>query len=228
MKQTPLILTIPLIGILEVVLCDENVHLLINYVYMEALILCFCGYLGMKRDMWILFGLYFLWFISTNLAGISIYEEYAAIEAVVFGMLVYWIYKRPERIPSDPPSETVQIAFYYGTNSPLIARIMSLIGLPVTGIAVIIWDEAIIPIGKTGKLQKRPREALKAWIKLDTKIMPNERDIALFYSLEGQNVEYSGCMKAFYPFLNNIGIKPTVDPSSYMSKILEIRTSSFS
>lgn len=224
MRQTKLILLLPIIGILEVVLFAENTHQLMGYIYMETALICICGYLGVKRDMWILLSLFYLWVFISNLY-ISFSLEAASIEAVILGMLVYWIYQRPERIPSDPPSETVQIAFYYGNKSPFIARIMSLIGLPVSGIGIIIWDEAIVPVGKAGKLQKRRREALKSWVKLDTKIMPKERDLTLFHSLEGQFVEHLGCMKAFYPFLNNLGIKPTIDPSSYMSKILNLRTS---
>jgi len=222
-KQTPLIILLPVIGILEVILAFEDDYLLINYVHLEMVIVAGCGYLGIKRGMWLLLALFYGWVFITGSIEITFFAEYAATEAVLFGMLVFWIYRRPERVPSDPPSDTVQIAFYYGDKSPFIAKIMSLLGLPVTGIAVIIRNEAYVPIGKSGKIEIRPRETLRKWIKLDT---GRNLPLTSYVCLEGREVKYAGCMKAFRGVLHQVVPDwSTLDtPSSLMSKMLDGRT----
>jgi len=226
-KQTPLIILLPLVGILEVILAVEDVNLLDNYVYIEVIILSICGYLGLKRDMWLLLTIFYVWVFITD-AFIYFPLQASAIESVLFGMLVYWVYRRPERIPSDPRSDTVQLAFYYGDKSPFIAKIMSLLGLPVTGVAVIIGDEAIVPIGKTGKLEKRPRKALRKWIILDTGAGFRNNGWLIIKKLEGKNVGYAGCIKALGVVLEQVveDYSSTDTPSSLMNKVLAKRISS--
>lgn len=212
----------PIIGILEVTLDFEDVYLLINYVYLEMIIVAICGYLGMKKAMWLLLALFYTWIFITGLTGVMFFTEYAATESIVFGMLVYWVYRRPEWIPSDPPSDTVQIAFYYGDKSPFVAKIMALLGMNVTGIAIVIGNEAIIPVGKSGKLEKRSREALRKWIKLDTRFKPTEDLLRNFHALEGKAVKYAGCITAFQLILVEIrpGYRQAGTPSSLMIEVL--------
>lgn len=222
MKQTSFILLLPVIGILEVILAFEDVYLLVNYVYFEMVIICICGYLGMKRDMWLLLAIFYGWVVISSLSGITFFSQYAAVEAVVFGMLVYWVYRRPERIPSDPPSDTVQLAFYYGNKSPFIARIASLVGLPVTGVAVVLGNEAVIPVGKTGRLEKRSRATLRQWIILDTRIPSNPRIRHEFYKAINTNVRYAGCLYALLEliFAINPDYAQENTPSGLMSRVL--------
>jgi len=171
----------------------------------------------MRRHMWLLLCVWSAWNLTTS--QVLFTQEMAQLIAGVFMALVFWILCRPDTIPSDPRSDTVQIAFYHGNKSPIIARIAALVGMDVSGIAVIIGDEAIVPRGKTGKLERRPRETLRRWIKIDTgKYFPIDE----FYRMEGRNVPPSGCMCAF----NNVLIKVVSDlsrvetPSSLLTKLL--------
>lgn len=231
MKQTKLILFLPIIGIVEVLLTWQDVHLFQSFIYLEMVVACFCGYLGTKRDMWLLLAIYYSW-IAVSDAIFMVPQWLSGAESLLFAMLVYWIYRRPEWIPSDPVSDTVQIAFYYGDKSPFVAKIMSLIGMNVTGIAVIIGDWAIVPIEKSGMLEKRPSESLKKWIKLDTGHKPGLKldtvrgiELIRWAKLEGRKVEYAGCMKAFKDVLIQVvpDWSPNDTPSSLMGKMLANR-----
>jgi len=232
MKQTYLILLLPFIELLGVIIPQENISHFVTYFHLELAVICLCGYFGMKRSMFLLLSIWSIWLLVTN--HWNVVQEYAQIEAGVFAALVYWVYRRPEWIPSDPPSDTIQIAFYYGDKSPFVAKIMALIGLDVTGIAIIVGNEAYIPVGKSGRIENRTREALRKWIKLDTHISIGFLDrIAgkrpLFgnqlHDLIGKEVKYAGCMKVFRNML--IQVVPDLSPldtsSSLMSKMLANR-----
>lgn len=239
-KQTPLIVLLPIIELLGVIVPQENVHHLAAYLHSELVIICLCGYFGMKRSMFFLLCFWSTWILVTN--NLNVIQEYAQIEAGIFMALVFWVYRRPEWIPSDPPSETVQIAFYYGDKSPFIAKVMSLIGLPVTGIALIIGEDAIVPIEQKTKnqlktkkksviLEKRTRKSLKKWIKLDTRMAFKNTGcvgkplISEIIKLEGQHLGYAECMKAFKNVLIQVvpDWSPMDTPSSLMSKMLANR-----
>lgn len=222
MKQTKLILLLPVIELLSVMVPHQNI-LYLSYYYIAQLGVAFwSAYLGMKQSMALLLTIWFTWLLATN--HLPVILEYAAIEAGMLMVLVCWIYKRPEWIPSDPPSnDTVQLAFYYGDKSPFIAKGMALLGLNVTGIAVIIGDVAMVPVCKSGRIEKRTRKGLKKWIKLDTRFHGDSIiGYDSFLGLEGKEVKPEGCMKVFEDIL----IKCVPDwslldsPSSLMSKIL--------
>jgi len=223
MKQTKFILFLPVIELLGVIVPQENIHHLANYIYLELYLICVCGYLGMKKSMFLLLSIWSAWLLITS--GSNAIQEYAQLEGGVVAALVYWIYRRPEWIPSEPPSEnTIQIAFYYGDKSPFIAKIMALLGLNVRGIAVIIGDSAMVPVGKSGKIEKRPREALRKWIKLDSGIIIHKSSLCLFSDLEGNAVGNVGCMVAMKSILVLLGYWSPLDtPSSLMSKMLAWR-----
>ena len=185
----------------------------------------------MKKSMFLLLTLWIAWTLIIN--NFNVMQEYAQIQTGVFVALVYWVFRRPEWIPSDPPSDnTVQIAFYYGDKSPFIANVFSLLGFNVTGIAVIIGDVAMVPIGKSGKIEERTRGALKKWIKLDvgnlchhcvTKDRPaGWKGVKYnFCRLSGAPVGYGGCMEAMKPIISRLPYwSPLDSPSSLMSKIL--------
>lgn len=216
MKQTKIIFLLPAIELLGVIVPQENIHHLAAYVQLELVVICLCGYFGMKQSMFLLMCVWAIWALTTNF---NVIQEYAQIEAGVFASLVFWIYRRPEWIPSDPPSDTVQIAFYYGDKSPFVAKLMAMLGLNVTGIAVIVGDEAYVPVGKSGRVEKRTRKALRKWIKLDTGVGSRHN------ALEGKNVDYAGCMKAFKDVLIEVitDWSPLDTPSSLMSKMLARR-----
>jgi len=105
---------------------------------------------------------------------------------------------------------------------------MALIGFNVTGIAIIIGDVAMVPIGKSGKVEKRPREALKKWIKLDTgkTLIPcwkNDKGVDLSWSLlDGTELGCVGCMQIFEHILIQVvpDLLPLDSPSSLMTKVL--------
>jgi len=187
-KTTRWILLLPVVELLGVIVPIENIHWLVSFVHAETVILCLCGYFGMKRDLWLFVLLYLSWIGITDLFKFDILQEFALIETAAFAVIVWWLYKRPSRIPSDPHSrDTVQVAFYYGDKFPLVAKIASFVGLPVGGIGIIINDKGILMRGKTGKLEIRKRETFKKWIILDTKIKINEQIKREFNKLEGHH-----------------------------------------
>jgi len=218
---TSLILLLPLIGIIEVILSWQGVQWLEILVYLEMVVICLCGYLGMTRPMWLLLTLFYTWVIVTD-RFIAFSMQVAAIEAVIFGMLVYWVYKRPENIHSDTPSDTVQVAFYKGLKYPFIAKLCTLFSYNVTGIAVVINDTVMMVRGKTGIIEKRARNSLNSWVIIDTYIKPDYKMIGAFLELEGDKVGYGGCMKAMKPVLNLLGDKRPLclSPAAYMEQLL--------
>jgi hypothetical protein len=184
------------------------------------------GYFGMKRPMFLLVALYATLVSLIEFSGVPVSHGYATFEAAMFLALVYCLYHRPEWIPSDPPTaDTVQIGFYYGEKSPIAAHIMALLGMPATGIAIVIGKEAMVPIGKTGKMELRNRDALRKWCIIDTDQEPSEESMFEFYALEGVDVGACGCMKAASYFLDSLGadLSATRNPSSYMEKVLARR-----
>jgi len=231
MKQTKLILLLPAIELLVVIVPEENIHQLVGYVQLELFVICLCMYFGMKRSMALLLSIWAIWMLATN--NWNVMQEYSNLEAGAFAALVYWIFRRPEWIPSDPLSDdTVQIAFYYGDNSPFLAKVFALLGLNVTGIAVIIGDVAMVPVGKKGKVERRERKLLKKWIKLDVGALTREppdgcgwRGVMFnFCRLEGVQIEKANCMTAMKPIISRLPYwSPLDSPSSLMSKILSGR-----
>jgi len=221
MKQTKLILALPVIGLLSVIVPIEGVHNLITYVQLELYVICLCGCIAMKRAMWFLLCVWATWNLVTS--QVLFAQEIAQLEAGAFMALFWWVLRRPDTIPSDPRSDTVQIAFYSGSKSPLIAHLAALIGLPVTGIAVVIGDYAIVPVGKSGKLRKCPREALRGWIKLDTgKYFPLDE----FYRMDERDLPPAGCMCAFNNVLTKVvrDLSAVDTPSSLLTKLLANRS----
>jgi len=227
-KTTQWILFLPVIELLGVIVPAEDIRWLVSYAHAEIIILCLCGYLGMKKDLWLFVLLYLFWVGITDLFKFDILQELALIEATAFAVIVWWLYKRPARIPSDPQTKhTVQVAFCHGDKFILVAKIASFIGLPVTGVGIIIDGEGILVRGKTGILEKRKREEFRKWIILDTKIKINKQIVSEFDKLEGLTPSKSGCMVEMTPFLSSLGdhYKPSLfeSPSSYMSHILSLR-----
>jgi len=221
------ILLLPVVELLAVIVPIESTHWLDTYEQIEVIIICLCGYFGVKKDIWLFIFIYFTWIFITDNLHVTVLQELALIEVGIFSALIYWLHARPERIPSDPQSKTVQVAFYYGDKFPIIAKLSSFIGLPVNGIAIIIDGDGLLVIGRTGKLHKRSREAFRKWIILDTKVPVTERITSEFNLLEGQFTSRSGCMSAMKPFLTSLGdkYKPSLlqSPSSYMSQVLAVR-----
>lgn len=219
----------PIVELLGVIVPIESIYWLIFYVQVETVILCLCGYFGMKRDLWLFVLLYLSWICATTLFKIDFLQEFALIEAAAFAVIVWWLYRRPERIPSDPHSKnTAQVAFYYGDKFPLVAKIASFIGLPVSGIGIIIGDKGIMMRGKTGMLEEIDRTNFRKWIILDTNIEINGQIKGEFKNLKGKKTSKSGCMSVMTPFLSSLGdqYKPfrLQSPSSYMSQILDLRS----
>jgi len=215
-----LVLLIPLLGVLEALLTFQNLHFLESYIQIELVILALCGCFTIRKSLWIFLTVFYFWvFVSDLLFSFSTY--YVVTEVVVSAMIIYWLCKRPEKIPSDPPSDTVQFAFRYGKKSPLIAKIASFIGLRVTSIAIIIGDEVILP--NQGKLEKHSRSILKNWIKLDTGVVVIENIKKEFKALENKEFAYAHCMLVLrqFMYLLGAGYGATSNPSSYMSKLLD-------
>ncbi len=146
------------------------------------------------------------------------------LEQIWEGFNRFW--HGPEKIKSDPETKnTVQIAFYHGNASPLIARLFSLPGHRVSGVGAVITKAAIIPVQKEMKYELRSRKSLlKKWIILDTGIVPSDVTLFEFAMLENKKCHYIGCMTGMSKLLNSLdGLEPTHDPSSYMKKVLEFR-----
>ncbi len=101
MKQNKLILALPCIGLLAVIVPIEGVHNLITYAKLELLVICLCGLLGTKRAMWLLLCVWATWNLVTS--QILFNQQVAQLEAGVFMALVWWVLRRPDTIPSDPP-----------------------------------------------------------------------------------------------------------------------------
>lgn len=222
MKQTSIILLIPLIGIFEVLLTWEQIYLLRNFVYLEMIVLCFCGVVGLRRDLWLLLCVFYSWIaISDQIFYFS--QAQAYLEAALFFVLVYWVNIRPLWIPSDPPSNTLQFAFYRGNKTPFISKVGQLFGLPVGGVAVIINDDALRPVGLRGVLELRQRSQLKMWIKLDTKIRVSNDIKKEFNNLIGKQTGKAGCLRALRPILSKTPLSGSIHPSGLLSEILDSR-----
>ena len=202
----------------------EDRYLLNLSLQVELVLLCVISPF-LKREILCVLGVYFLWIVVSDNIGISFYEEWILIEVVCLACLLTWLHKRPERIPSDPPSNTVQMAFYYGIKAPLIAKIISIFNLPFYGIAIVIGDDVMMPSGKSKCIKKVTRRHLNSWTILDTKIPVDDDILRSFKGLEGASVGKADCMEVVGEFLNKLGYdyKPSVDPSSYMAKILSLR-----
>jgi len=227
-KSSKYVLLLPVVELLGVMLPLERIHWLVTYAQIEGIIICLCGYFGIKKDLWLFLSIYFFWILVTNNLPVIVPQELALIEVGIFSCIIFWLHQRPERIPSDPPSKTVQIAFYYGEKFPFVAKLFSFIGLPVNGIGIIIDNDGIFVRGRTGKMEKRSRELFRRWIILDTKVPVNKDIIQNFHALEGQAASKSGCMIIITTFLSRLGAEYTPSsllqsPSSYMSQILSVR-----
>jgi len=226
-----IVFILPIIELLGVIVTQDKIYLLLLYLQVQLMAVCWCAYIGIKKDLQLFLFIYFSWVCATDFLfssfDISIPVTASLLETGIFTAIVFWIYNRPERIPSDPPSETVQIAFYYGDKSPLIARIASFLGLPVTGIGLIIGAHAMMVRGKTEKMIRLDRIELRKWIKLDTHVTASDEICEAFNAYEKQHVTYAGCLSALAPFLSMLGkkYKPSLaqSPSSYMSQVLGLR-----
>jgi len=177
-----------------------------------------------KKAHLFLFSAFFFWVFATSFFP-SYPQSLALFEVAILTCLLFWIKKRPERIPSDPPSNTVQVAFYYGIKAPFLAKLASLFNLPFYGIAIVINDNVMMPSKKTKCIRKVTREYLNLWTILDTTVPVNNDILSAFNLLEGAPIKSADCMKVMGGFLDKLGddYTPTPDPSSYMAKILELR-----
>ncbi len=94
------------------------------------------------------------WFITTP------DPMFVNIETTAFIVAVFFTLLRPYYLPSAKFSyETVILAFYNGSKSPLLSRIGSMVGLPYSSLAIIAGDE-ILCSGRCGVMRMGKTSAI--------------------------------------------------------------------
>ena len=216
------LLGIAAVELLAALVPYEDIQDLGLYFQLEFLFLCAATLCYVKWDAVFVLFAYSLW--QTVSDRLWAYPQWIGVmEASILWMLLWWIYRRPERIPSDPIGDTVCLAFYYGDKAPLIAKISSILSLPYTGIAVIIKDRAMVPRGKEKKIICRHPETLHPWTIVDTYIKPTPEILEAFNQLEGKPMGKAKCMKTMTPFLDKLGFGRSRDPADYLLRVLAQR-----
>ena len=128
-----------------------------------------------------------------------------SIETTLFCLLIGWILARPEHLPSYF-GPNVGIAFYSGSDAPLIGRVLSLFRLPYSGVALVVDGRIMQPRKKTGKFVCTDLgKVSRNWTILETSFETTSQIETAFNNLEGKPVTTANCISAIKPILKILG-----------------------
>ncbi len=103
---------------------------------------------------------WFIWQAVTDFFFTDLTPMFVNIETTAFIVAVFFTLLRPYYLPSAKFSyETVILAFYNGSKSPLLSRIGSMVGLPYSSLAIIAGDE-ILCSGRCGVMRMGKTSAI--------------------------------------------------------------------
>ena len=184
----------------------------------ELVILAVLGLLsdGGRRDRSVLtiFFLWFTWILITDWAIIEVPALLVEYEAVIFSALVLWAMIRPYYFSSDPVSEsTVCIAFYRGTQAPLLSSLSSLIGLPFSSVAVLAGGLAVRASSAGRMVAVDWRGVLEGdFVCVDTGVKCSSAISEAIRACTGVSTKSAGlrmkCIANLIPILKEIGYEP--------------------
>ncbi len=195
-----------------------------SLVGLEIILLAVAGYFSKTdRHKSVLFvlSIWMCWVFATDWTG-YFPAWLASYEATAFTVLIGWILARPVRLPNYR-GKNVALAFYGGSYAPLLARVVSLFGLPFAGVGVVMNGYAIVPRGKLGKMVKIEFSDLpSSWVVLGTNNHVTADIEAEFAELEGHSVAYAGCVTVIKPILDILGYR-SITPGGLAMEVLDGR-----
>lgn len=126
-------------------------------------------------------------------------------ETIAFCVLIGTIAARPERLPSYF-GPNVSLAFYSGSQAPIIGHILSLFPLPYSGVALVVDGRMMQPRKKTGKFVRVDlAKVSRNWTLLGTPFETTPEIKSAFNRLEGTPVTMANCVRAIKPALSILG-----------------------
>jgi len=164
--------------------------------------------------------LLYIYVLIVDSFGPNVPMMWAVLEWTVIVCIIYSIKQMP-RIRSEQIGANVGVAFYYGTDTPWIARLASLVGLPARSIAIVIGDRAMVP--KNDRIECRKASSLKNWVILDTGKPPTDMILYWFNELDGMEIERLGCVKSMEPAIEQIGFQSAPTPGGCMTNLMAWR-----
>ena len=144
----------------------------------------------------------------------------SSIETTAICMLIFWISRRPERLPSYS-GDNVALAFYSGPTAPLIATVLSLPTLPYKGVALVVDGQMMMPRRKVGEFVRTDLATVgRGWTILGTPFKTTPEIKKIFNALEGQPVTMANCVSALRPALDIFGYW-AITPGSLAMEVLD-------
>jgi len=197
--------------------------MLAPYAVVVSVLLGILVYLKADDDALICLSLHYYYIIIMAFLGPHVPMGWAAIEVLCLAYVLNSIHLRPW-IRTEKLDGTVGIAFYYGSNCPLLARLVSIIGvLPARSVAIVVNGKAMVPTTK-GYIECREARALKmGWLILDTGKRPTDLFLHYFHDLKGEPVSKTGCVKSMEHIIRELGFEPGRTPGRTQQNLMEWR-----
>lgn len=128
-------------------------------------------------------------------------------ETIAFCVLIGTIAVRTERLPSYL-GPNVSLAFYSGSETPIIGHVLSLFSLPYSGVALVVDGRMMQPRRKVGKFVRVDlAKVSRNWTLLGTSFETTPEIKSFFNGLEGAPVKMANCVTAIKPVLAILGYR---------------------
>jgi len=143
-------------------------------------------------------------------------------ETIAFCVLIGTISARTERLPNYLGSN-VALAFYSGSETPVIGHVLSLFSLPYSGVALVVDGRMMQPRRKTGEFVRVDlAKVSRNWTLLGTPFETTPEIKSAFNQLEGTPVTMVNCVSAIKPVLAILGYRSNL-PGSLAMEVLDGR-----
>lgn len=172
------------------------------------------------KRLCLLVALYFFYIAVTDLMTIDYPSWWIGLEAMVLAILCGGILSVPERLPSYQ-GKNVSLAFYRGSETPVVGSILSLFGLPYSGVALVVDGRMMMPRRKVGKFVKVDLvDISRQWTILGTSFETTSEIKSFFNGLEGTPVTMANCVSAIRPALDILGYQSKL-PGNLAMEVLD-------